>query len=910
MAVTHGRDGELAILRESVDGARAGRGAALTLLGEPGIGKTELLDEARGAATGFRVIDICGIDSETEIPLAGLHRLLQPLAAWLPALPLRHNEILTRIGTGAEQRPTGTFALYTAVHRLLAEASHAEPVLCLADDVHWLDRTSLAALAFAARRLDAERVLMLFAAAPDGADLLAGIPVLPLAALDTEAARLVLAEHCPHEIPEDLLDDLLELASGNPLALVELAGALTAEQLAGDATGPDRLPSQSRLRFLLRQRFLRLSADARRLVLLAALDDALDVDTLARAADAAGIDLGALEEARSVGLIRVDGDLVEPPSPLVRSTLSAEAPLAERQAAHRLLVDVLDAEQHPLRWTWHRVALAGEPRSRLADRLDQAAAKARASGDHIGSARAYQRAAELTARPEIKALRLIAAATDASLGGRARYTRALLRQVRPVAVSEELRGLTDLLHGEIELRDGLPALATEILLGAATGLTQTHRTLAVTALLLAADASCLSGNYQHFIVVAGRADELRRSDEPPAIRLMFDHLAGMAATYAGRHAEGVESLRRVVALAETTDHPMARIWASEAAYTLGDAALAQELATRAVGAARRRNLAILLPWAYVYLSLSALLNDRHITAVSSSVEGMRLAGAIGQQNGVIGHLSILALAAALLGDRETTLLRLNTAASEARKRGLGRSSALSTWAVACADLADDRPADALDRLRLMAAGTGYVHPAIRALAAPHFVEAAVRCGEHDKAAHALEIFDHWASTTGSAPRLAQAHRCHGLLAGGGTDADEHFREAIRLHRESNTAFELAKTELFYAHQLRRARKPRAAREHLRDALKIFQSYDAELWADRARAELRAAGETVGSPAPRTAGELTPQQQQIAELVAEGATNREIATQLVVSPRTVEHHLRNIFTKLGVRSRVELAALLR
>jgi DNA-binding NarL/FixJ family response regulator len=229
--------------------------------------------------------------------------------------------------------------------------------------------------------------------------------------------------------------------------------------------------------------------------------------------------------------------------------------------------------------------------------------------------------------------------------------------------------------------------------------------------------------------------------------------------------------------------------------------------------------------------------------------------------------------------------------------------------VACADLADDRPADAMDRLRLMAAGTGYVHPAIRAMAAPHFVEAAARCGERDKAVHALAKFDDWANSTGSTPRLAQSHRCHALISPTSPEADEHFIEAIRLHRASNTALELAKTELLYAHHLRRSRKPRAAREHLRDALKIFEEYDAQLWTERTRAELRAAGEAVDTR-PRAITGLTPQQEQIARLVAEGATNREIAAQLVVSPRTVDHHLRNIFTRLGVRSRVELTALFR
>jgi AAA ATPase domain len=677
MAVIRGRDTEQAILRNAIEGVRAGHGTALTVLAEPGLGKTAVLHLLGTLATGFRVFDTGGDAAETGLPLAGLHRMLTPLTRWIPALPGNLAEILSGVAAGAGD-PTGGLPLYTAVHRLLAEASQADPLLCRVDDAHRMDPVSLAALAFAARRLDSVRVLMVFAGQADRDDQLGGIPRVPLGGLDRAASSQLLADRFPHGIPEDLAEELVELASGNPLALVELAAALTQEQLSGEAPAPDRLPPHSRLRSLLRQRFLRLSADARQLVLMAALDERLDVDTLTRATAAAGIDLRALEEARSAGLIRVDGDVVEAPSPLVRSTLSAEAPLAERHAAHRLLAEVLDPEQQASRWTWHRVALAGEPRHQLANRLDDAASVARETGDYAASARAYRRAAELTAQPEVKALRLIAAATDFSLAGRIRQTRTLLRQARPLAVSEELRGLADLLQGEIELRDGLPALATEVLLNAAGQLTESHRTLAITALMLAADASCLAGNYQHYVVVAARAAELRRADEPPATRLMFEHLAGMAATYAGRHVEAVESLRRVVTLAETQDHPMSQIWASEAAYTLGDAVLGQEVATRAVNAARGRGFAVLLPWAFIYLSLSALLQDRHITAMSSSIEGMRVAGAIGQQNGVAGHLSILALVAALLGDRETAQLRLDAAASGARAHGLGRTSALST----------------------------------------------------------------------------------------------------------------------------------------------------------------------------------------------------------------------------------------
>jgi DNA-binding NarL/FixJ family response regulator len=872
-----GRERELAALLDAAARALSRQGNAVAVLGEPGMGVSTLL----GALDchGFRVLRTSGVAPEQGIPLAGLHRLLQPLG--------------DRVAHGGCVPNLDTFTLCTTVHRLLVETAHDGPVLCCIDDVQLLDDQSAEALAFTARRLMGSPVLMVFGATPP-APALAGIPVLALGGLDDESARQVLADRVPVGMPDDLADELVELAAGNPLALIELAGS---------GEGPVGLPQGSRLRERYGRIYAALSPPARQVVMLSVVDDRLDVDTLLRA----DVSLESLEEARCSGLLRVDSERVWLPHPLVRSTLLADAPVAERQTAHRLLARVLDPERDPLRWSLQRVATGAGSARRLAELLDDAAGAARLAGDYVGSARAYQQAAELSGPGEAKALRLIAAATDSARAGRTRQARAMLRLARPLR--DELRGLADLLHGEIELRVGMPALAHETLLGAASNLAGTRRKLAITALMLAADASCLTGNYRHYVEVARRANRLRRADEPPATGLMLDHLTGMAATYAGRHEEAVAPLHRVIALAEHTDHAMSKIWASEAAYSLGDAARAQELATRAVSIARGHGFLALLPWAFVYVSMGALLADRHVTAISSSLEGMRVAGTIGQQNCVVDHLTILALLAGLLGDRETASVRLAAAVKAAGNRGLGRPSALSSWAIACADLADDRPADALDRLRLMAAGTGYLHPAIRAMAAPHFVEAAARCGERSAAEAALASFDHWAQATGSAPRLAQSHRCHALLASGST-SDEHFREAIRLHRASNTALELAKTELFYAHQLRRSRKPRAAREHLRDALKIFQQYEADPWARRARAELRAAGDPVARPRGPAIGELTPQQQEIARLVGEGATNREIAATLVLSPRTVDHHLRNIFAKLGLRSRVELAALVR
>ncbi|HEX9335450.1 MAG TPA: helix-turn-helix transcriptional regulator, partial [Pseudonocardiaceae bacterium] len=288
-------------------------------------------------------------------------------------------------------------------------------------------------------------------------------------------------------------------------------------------------------------------------------------------------------------------------------------------------------------------------------------------------------------------------------------------------------------------------------------------------------------------------------------------------------------------------------------------------------------------------------------------EGLRAAAAAGQRNCVADHLAILAMLAAVRGDEDTARQRVDEAADWVATQGLVRPATLGSWALACLDLADDRPTDALDRLRMMAADAGgRGHLAIRVMAAPHVVEAAVRCRRPESAARALAVFDRWIGASDCAPRWALSHRCHALLADRAADVDEHFREAIRLHRRGETALELAKTELFYAARLRRRRKPTEARDLLRDAVKIFHEYHAEPWARRATAEMRAAGVAVDVALPGNLDGLTARQREISRLVADGATNREIAARLFLSTRTVEHHLRNIFVKLSVRSRVELA----
>jgi DNA-binding CsgD family transcriptional regulator len=913
--VVRGRDRLLNASERLLTDARNRRGGALAVLGGTGMGKTTVLRAIYRGAAGCHVLRTSGVEPESTLPMSGLHRLLQPLSRRLAELPSSQHTVLSDL-LGPKTPPSvADFTLCSAVHRLFVELSRTRPVLCCVDDAHWLDPVSLAALAFVARRVATERVAVVFAGeygADSGtaADPLAGIPRVRLAALGDEAGMQILADRMVTWLAPDLAADVVELASGNPLALVELAAALTPEQLGGEAPVPQSLPPHSRLRRDIGRRFAMLSDQTRRVILMAVVDEQLTVDTVLRATAEHGADLCVLDEAIASALVVIENDTVTVPTKLTRSILHAEASLAERHSAHSTLAGLLDSEQDRLRWTWHRAVTNAGDRERLAGELSDGASEARQTGAYTESSTAFERAASLIRQPDTQARWLLDAARDSWLAGGTRRTRALLRQAAPLTATAGLHGVMDLMHGAVALRDGAPTVASRNLRAAAEHLLQSDRPTALTALVLAGEASCLVGDYPGYSDTANRVAELRRPDETPTAELVFDHFAGMRATYEARHDEAVQPLRNVVRLAEHVGDVTGLILASQAAYTLGDVNRAFELSMRSVGAAREQSLITLVPWALVYVSMSTLLLDQHSAAVSAAMEGLREAQAIGQRNCAVDHLMILAMLASLQGDRETAQRRSDAAADWVATQGLARPGTLGSWALACLDLADDRPTDAMDRLRLMSAGSGRVHLAIRVLAAPHVVEAGVRSQQIEPAQHALETFDRWVGDSDCGPRLALSHRCHAMLSDDAGVADEHFREAIRQHRRSETALELAKTELFYASKLRRGRKPTAARELLRDAVKIFHDYHAEPWARRATAELRAAGESVQPAEPGTMGELTAQQLEISRLVAEGATNREIAAQLYISARTVDHHLRNIFARLGVRSRVELAARFR
>jgi DNA-binding CsgD family transcriptional regulator len=892
---------ELAVT-DLLDQARAGRGGARLIYGAAGLGVSALLDVAAARADGFTVLRTGGRPRECELDFAGLHRLIRPIAAVTARLPPAAGARLGRALTEGDVQQE-RLGLRIAVLELLCAAAADRPVLCSVDDAQWLDELSVDVLAFVATRIAHEPVALLVGARDP--DRLPDLPSLRLAPLDIEESVQLLADCTPGGLAGDVAGVLAATAAGNPGALVDLASSLTPHQRHGASPPPRSLPSGSTLRRSYRRRLDRLEGDTRRLVLLAAADADLDAADLVRAATSAGIDLAALEPAEQDGLIRVRGDAVVFPEPLLRTVAYEEASLDQRRAAHALLATLLDPARHPLRHYLHRAATGTGPDPVLADALERAAAGA----ERGVASRALERAAQMSPDPSCAAARMVAAARHAWQGGEPHRARNLLRRLRSAHPPQHVKAQADLLLGEIELRAGATAHAGQALLAAAGDLDH-DRHLRLKAMMQAGEAMCLSGEYGHFAAVARRALDLRRSDEPLATQLMFDQFAGLTAMFQGDYAKGIPALRRVLALAHALDDPAALIRASMAAIVLGDDLQAYRLAVRAAAAARTTGDLAAVPQALELAAAAECALGRYAEAQSTLTEALPLARATGQDGVCSTLLGLQAVLAATVGDRAACLARIEEARACITTHGVSRSGALLEWALGVLELVEGRPADAVARIDgLMSLETGHGQLVIRVAATPHLVEASVRSGDRAAARRSLEVFDVWARSTGNPAWLALAARCHALVSEDESNAERHFTEALTHHLAAEADFERAKTELLYGQELRRVRRPGAAREHLRTAVELFERFRAAPLIQQAKAELRAAGEQVAHGPVRATHVLTAQQMQIARLAADGATNREVAAALFLSTRTVDHHMRNIFARLGIRSRVDLAKVL-
>ncbi|HEY6745437.1 MAG TPA: AAA family ATPase [Mycobacteriales bacterium] len=891
----HGRDPERAAIDGLLDGARRAAGGALVLRGEPGMGKTALLGYAAEHAAGMRVLRAQGVQAETQLSFAGLHATLRPVLSDMPPLPPPQAGALAGALGLAEARGQNRFLVAAGVLGLLGELAERQPVLCLVDDAHWLDGPSLDALLFAARRIEADPIAMVFTARTGEAEL-TGLPELTLGPIDPAAARALLLERAGAALGEAARCRVMAVAAGNPLALVELAAELATEP-ATPGADLGHLPLSARLERAFLQRVRDLPTEVQRLLLLAAADDSGDLGTVLAAAAALRIDPAALAAAERARLLRVDRGRVEFTHPLVRSAVYVTAAFADRQGAHRALAGVLSGEQEATRRAWHRAAAAVAPDENVAAELERAGTDARERAGHAVAAAALERAAALTGDPGRRARLLLDAAVDAWESGRADTASALVEQARHCATEPLVHARVDHLRGRFEARRGTVLDGYEILVAGADRIADVDPRLAAEMLVDALQAASYGGHFARIQAAGRRAERVLGPDgEPPAAAFV----AGVGALLGGDPDRAVPLLRAVVSRAAETEDPVALAWAGTAAAYLGDGAAAHGLATRAAARCRTTGALGTLAYALEVVALSELLPSP-AAAETHATEGLQLARETDQPGSAAVHLSLLAYVAAIRGDEEATVRHADEIAALAAKHGLGFPESRAATALTTLDLALGRPDRALDRLEALAA-TG--HRAVALSSTPELVEAAVRVGRPERGRAAMDLFAGWATSSASPWSTAMLARCRALLSAGDIAA-AHFEDALASHALGGASLDSARTQLLYGEFLRRERRRIEARPHLREALETFERLGATPWAERARAELRASGETARRRASGPAHALTPQERQIALFVASGATNKEIAAQLYVSPRTVDHHLRNVFSKLGITSRAQL-----
>jgi DNA-binding CsgD family transcriptional regulator len=870
------------------------------------VGKTALLGYAAEEASGFRVLRATGIQTESELAFAALHQLLAQDLAGLDRLPEPQADALRgALGLVSTQRRE-PFLIAAGVLSLLADLAEASPVLCLIDDAQWLDDPSASALQFTARRIEAERIVMVFAVREGDENRFDAPGLLSLAvpALDEVAARELLEQQVETPLADSVREQLVEHANGNPLALVELAGSLTPEQLSGRQALADPLTLGAGLQNAYAAHLDRLPPETRLLLVVAAAEDSGDVASILRAGHALQLETAALEPAERDGLVSVvDGHLAFR-HPLVRSAVYQGATFAQRRDAHTALAAVLQAGNEDRR-AWHRAAAAEGPDEAIAGDLEASAERAALRGGYTAAASALEKAATLTPDVKRRTLRFLAAADAAWMAGRGERARALLSDASRVAPAELGVDVTKL-RGRIEVRSGNFDAAMRMLLSAAQALAPSDPAIALRLLAEAEEATIYTGDAEAAIEIGMLVEQLARDAPDLADRVVSKSIVAFARAFSGHSDEAAPLLREALAAAEMSDDLDQVLVAIRAADVLGDEPAAIDFGNRAIRIAHERGAPGALPLILERVSFIEFRLGRYASARMHAAEGLRMAHETGQETGAL--LCILALVAAVQGREDECRSSAADAIERALERQAGVQRCAAMWAIGLLELGLGRPQEAFAALESVLPGKNVLtHRFIALWLTPDLIEAAVRAQKIATAESALTAFEEWARGVGEPWALALLCHCRGLVATG-ERAEREFTKALALHSESSRPFAHARTELAFGEVLRRNRKRREARDHLRAAITEFERLGAAPWEERTRKELRASGETARKRDPSTLGDLTPQELQIARLVATGVRNRQVAAQLFLSPRTIDYHLRKVFMKLGISSRAELAQL--
>jgi DNA-binding CsgD family transcriptional regulator len=867
------------------------------LRGEAGIGKTALLDHVARSTGDMTLLRATGIEAEVDLPFAGLFGLLQPIADMLPSLPEVQSSALAG-ALGLEiPRNADRLLVGAALFGLLTAAAEERPVACLIDDAQWLDRPSLDALLFTARRVADRRIAVLLAAREGEpvSNHLAGFEELPVLPLDNAAASALLTRHVPisaHRVQSRIIEE----SQGNPLALLELVGALTERQRAGREELPEMLPPAPQLRRLFEERIDQLPETARAALLIAAADDSGELGVVLRAASALGLSAEPLDAAERARLISTDRGRVTFRHPMIRSTVYEVATASARRRAHEALASSLGGEVHPDRYAWQLARSAVGRDEAIASALEASAQRSARRAAHSSAATALVRAAELTADEARSVTRFAAAADEAWAAGEPERALDSIRAALDLANDRAVSASLLRLRGVIEARTGNLRQAYDLLSGAARLSPSSSVTLEL--LLEAAETASFLGDVGAVVELGRHAASLSPLDERD--RFIIALLEGQGLLFAGEHEPAQEVLAEAVRLADELGDPRALVWAAKAASIGGDMGAGLPYASRAVEVARRHGLFSLLPLALEQHSTELLTTSALEAAYEAAVEGHRLSEDIGQ--GRSWHLTNMATVEAIWGRHEQAREHALEALALARRGGSTFHACISLWTLGYSELSAGRGDLAADHL-LNATATGLADfsPIAGFAAMPDAIEAAVVAGRRAEATDRLAILRTWVGRAPTDARRALLARSEALLDV--RQPEDAFRESLALGAAS-APFQRGRTELLFGEWLRRRRRKRDARVHLRTALELFEAIGAAPLAARAKGELRAAGEAADRGRPSANG-LTSRERQIATLVAEGRTNREIAGQLYLSPRTVEYHLRKVFEKLRIASRAEL-----
>jgi DNA-binding CsgD family transcriptional regulator/tetratricopeptide (TPR) repeat protein len=899
-----GREFESAQLAELVEQARHGSARSLVIHGEPGVGKTALLEDLVANAGGALVLRTQGLEAEAPLAFAALHRLLLPVMRLREHLPIPQSRVL-RVAFGEEDGPAvQPFLVAIATLSMLTAAAEEQLVLCVVDDAHWLDPATTDALLFAARRLGADRVLILFAARDGAATPFrpGGIPEMTLAGLDPVAARALLDDGSDRGRSEEVTERLILETGGNPLALLELPTQLSTSQLDGSVPLPDHLHLTSLVEQSFLDRCRRLPAPVQSVLLLAAADDTGDLAVVRRAVACLGADDHDLEAAVSSELLLADSTTVEVRHPLVRSAIYQAATDADRRRVHLALADALHGFGDPDRETWHRAAGSEGPDRETALALELVAVRAERRGGYVAALAAYERAAALTVEEQRRAELRFAAARNAWMCGRAGPSRALLSTARDTTTDPVLQSDIARLRGRIEAQVGSATDAHRIFVEAAEAVRSFDPLRALEIAVVAAILRAYGADSGAIVNIDDLPTERSGEDSPRTLCLKQMLIAmTRAAEHDWRAAIG--SLKVALQAGDLVDDLDVLGNLGNAALQLGDDAEHQRFYELMLSRARDAGAVTAVIYALQRLCFGHLLSGDWEALRSAAEEARSLGLSTDQRALTASPLASLTLLAALQDrDEYDDLLGELEEIAGAYSLGILTDPVhdLTRWAKAARATATGDTFGALHhfgRMRL---------PVLARMAAVQRIDAAVRAGELGLAQSWVDDLAGYAEATDWPWALTAVAYGHAMTAETGND--EQFQLALSHQASAGRSYDEARIQLAYGEWLRRSQRRVDARQHLRQALEVFRDLHAEALVARATQELRASGETARKRDPSTLVKLTPMELKIAQLVSSGLSNKDVAAQCWVSPRTVAFHLRNVFAKAGITSRGELAKL--